>query len=153
MKALILEGFTTKTGKILKVGDVIEAEDEQVIFRLVERGRARALPPEANEKAPKNDPEAVGQATTPPKEGAPLPAQFSAGQRVRFSHKTALNILEGVVLESKWHGPVIGWWYRIEAGGLKIWTSESHVQAEPGGSGPTNEGDNHEAHHSSGGSK
>lgn len=130
MKALILEDFTTKTGKILKVGDVIEAEDERVVSRLVERGRARPLPSEATGKAPKNDSEAVGQATTPPKEGAPLPAQFSVGQRVRFSHLRALDVLEGVVVESKWHpAPINRWWYRVQVGESKLWVSESHIRS------------------------
>ena len=46
--------------------------------------------------------------------------------------------VQSLVTESKHHGPVIGWWYRIETGRSKIWTSESHVQAAPGGSGPSN---------------
>lgn len=55
-------------------------------------------------------------------------ARFKVGQHVRFNIFRALNILEGVIVEKKWHGPVIGWWYLIENPGGKFWTSESHIQ-------------------------
>ena len=181
MKALIIEDFTTKTGKILKIGDVIESEDGGIILRLIEKGRARPLSAEPSgppacrtcdafvldrERGPlglgfcrnRNHHIWVGddsicldfthrigpscpegeaeQPTTPQSEKTSFPALFSIGQSVQFSHLRALDVREGVIVDSKWHGPVIGRWYRIEAGGLKIWPSESHVQAAPGGSGP-----------------
>ena len=138
MKALIIEDFTTKTGKILKIGDVIESEDGGIILRLIEKGRARPLPSGATGDAPSCPDEGSSEATLPRGDEAPFPARFKAGDRVRFVHKRALDIRNGVVTESKHHGPVIGWWYRIETGRSKIWTSESHVQAAPGGSGPSN---------------
>lgn len=55
-------------------------------------------------------------------------ARFKVGQHVRFNIYRALNILEGVIVEKKWHGPVTGWWYRVENPGGKFWTSESHIQ-------------------------
>ena len=138
MKALIIEDFTTKTGKVLKIGDVIESEDGGIIHRLIEKGRARPLPSGAHGDAPKNDSEGSGEITPPPKGETHPPSRFRVGDRVRVTHRTALDIRNGVVTESKHHGPVIGWWYRIETGRSKIWTSESHVQAAPGGSGPSN---------------
>ena len=139
MKALIIEDFTTKTGKILKIGDVIESEDGGIIHRLIEKGRARPLPSGAHGDAPSCPDEGSGEAPLPRGGEAPFPARFKAGDRVRFTYKTALDIREGVVLEAKWHpAPINRWWYRIETGGSKIWTSESHVQAAPGGSGSSN---------------
>lgn len=111
-------------GQILRPGDTLELPGEKAL-QLIARGRVQPISPES-----------------PSKKGTPPPPQFSVGQCVRFSHLRALDVLEGVVLESKWHpAPLNRWWYRIEAGGLKIWTSESHVQAVPGGSGPTNKGE------------
>ena len=129
MKALIIEGFTTKTGKILKIGDVIESEDGGIINRLIEKGRARLLPSGTHGDAPSFPDEGSSEAPPLPRgEEPPLPALFRAGDFVRFSYKTALDVREGTIIESKHHGPVIGWWYRIESGESKFWTSESHIQ-------------------------
>ena len=148
MKALIIEDFTTKTGKVLKIGDVIESEDGGIIHRLIEKGRARPLPSGAHGDAPKNDSEGSGEITPPPKGETHPPSRFRVGDRVRFTYRTALDAREGVVLEAKWHpAPINRWWYRIETGGSKIWTSESHVQAAPGGSGPSNKEVSNEARH------
>ena len=139
MKAVIIEGFTTKTGKILKIGDVIESEDGGIIHRLIEKGRARLLPSGTHGDAPSCPDEGSSEAPQPQGGEAPFPARFKAGDRVRFTYRTALDAREGVVLEATWYpAPINRWWYRIETGGSKIWTSESHVQAAPGGSGSSN---------------
>lgn len=131
MKALIIEDFATKTGKILRIGDVVESGDGGIIHRLIRGGRARLLPSGTHGDAPSCPDEGSSEAPLPRGDETPLPARFKAGDRVR-----ALDALEGVVLEAKWHpAPVSRWWFRIETGGSKIWTSESHVQAAPGGSG------------------
>lgn len=139
MKALIIEDFTTKTGKILRIGDVVESGDGGIIHRLIDKGRARLLPSGTHGDAPSCPDEGSSEAPLPRGDETPLPARFKAGDRVRFVYKRALDVLEGVVLEAKWHpAPVSRWWFRIETGGSKIWTSESHVQAAPGGSGSSN---------------
>ena len=139
MKAVIIEGFTTKTGKILKIGDVIESEDGGIIHRLIEKGRARLLPSGAHGDAPSCPDEGSSEAPQPQGGEAPFPARFKAGDRVRFTYKTALDIREGVVLEATWYpAPINRWWYRIETGRSKIWANESHIQAAPGGSGSSN---------------
>ena len=149
MKALIIEDFTTKTGKILRIGDVVESGDGGIILRLIEKGRARLLPSGTHGKAPSCPDSGSGEAPLPRGDETPLPARFKAGDRVRFVYKRALDALEGVVLEVKWHAaPVSRWWFRIETGGSKIWTSETHVQAAPGGSGSLhNEGGSDETCH------
>ena len=139
MKALIIEDFTTKTGKVLKIGDVIESEDGGIIHRLIEKGRARPLPSGATGDAPSCPDEGSSEAPLPRGDEAPIPARFKAGDRVRFTYKTALDIREGVVLEATWYpAPINRWWYRIETGRSKIWANESHIQAAPGGSGSSN---------------
>ena len=138
MKALIIEDFTTKTGKILRIGDVIESEDGGIILRLIEKGRARPLPSGTHGNAPSCPAEGSSETAPYPEGGeAPLPARFRVGDRVRFAHKRALDVLEGVVLEAKWHpAPISRWWYQLQAGERKVWVSESHTA--PGGSGPSN---------------
>ena len=134
MKALIIEDFTTKTGKILKIGDVIESEDGGIILRLIEKGRARLLPSGAHGDAPSCPDEGSSEAPQPQGGEAPFPARFKAGDRVRFACMQALDVLEGVVLEAKWHpAPISRWWYQLQAGERKVWVSESHTA--PGGSG------------------
>ena len=174
MKALIIEDFTTKTGKIFRIGDVIESEDGGIILRLIEKGRARPLLPSESSgppacrtcssfcrdvergdlglgfckihahhiwtnddslcpeyshgNAPKNDSEASGEAPLPQGGETPPPPRFRVGNSVRFVHKRALDALEGVVTESKHHGPVIGWWYRVGTTDEKLWVGESHIQ-------------------------
>ena len=149
MKALIIEDFTTKTGKILRIGDVVESGDGGIILRLIEKGRARLLPSGTHGKAPSCPDSGSGEAPLPRGDETPLPARFKAGDRVRFVYRRPLDVLEGVVLEAKWHpAPVSRWWFRIETGGSKIWTSETHVQAAPGGSGSLhNEGGSDETCH------
>ena len=124
-------------GSLLHPGEILDIPQEKAL-RLIEKGRARPLPSGATGDAPSCPDEGSSEATLPRGDEAPFPARFKAGDRVRFVHKRALDIRNGVVTESKHHGPVIGWWYRIETGRSKIWTSESHVQAAPGGSGPSN---------------
>ena len=114
-------------GSLLHPGEILDIPQEKAL-RLIEKGRARLLPSGTH--------------------GDALPARFKAGDRVRFTYRTALDAREGVVLEAKWHpAPINRWWYRIETGGSKIWTSESHVQAAPGGSGPSNKEVSNEARH------
>ena len=67
MKAVIIEGFTTKTGKILKIGDVIESEDGGIIHRLIEKGRARLLPSGAHGDAPSCPDEGSSEAPPAPR--------------------------------------------------------------------------------------
>ena len=130
MKAVIIEGFTTKTGKILKIGDVIESEDGGIIHRLIEKGRARLLPSGTHGDAPSCPDEGSSETPQPRGDEAPFPARFKPGDRVRFVHKRALDVLDGVVLEAKWHpAPVSRWWYRVMSGERKVWVSESHVQS------------------------
>lgn len=133
MKVVISQEFTTKTGKILKVGDVVEVEDEGVISRLIEKGRARPLPPAAHENAPSCPEREAGQPIAPPEGETSSPAPFSIGQRVRFSHLRALNVLEGSIIEMQWHpAPISRWWYRVQVGEEKFWISESHIVTTAG---------------------
>ena len=127
-------------GSLLHPGDVIDIPQEKA-NRLIERGRARLLPSGTHGEAHSCPDSGSGEPHLPGGDETPLPARFKAGDRVRFASKRALDALEGVVLESKWHpAPVSRWWLRIETGGSKIWTSETHVQAAPGGSGLSNKG-------------
>ncbi len=115
-------------GLILRPGDVIDVPLLKA-NRLIEKGRARLLPSGAHGNAPKNDYEGSSEAPLPPKEEMSLPARFRVGDRVRFAHKRALDVLEGIVLEATWYpAPVSRWWYRLQSGERKIWISESHVQ-------------------------
>ncbi len=83
----------------------------------------------SQENAPSCHEEGLRGAPLPPKEEMPLPARFQAGDRVRFAHRRALDILEGIVLEAKWHpAPVSRWWYRVETTDGKFWVGESHIQ-------------------------
>ena len=124
-------------GSLLHPGEILDIPQEKAL-RLIEKGRARPLPSGATGDAPSCPDEGSSEATLPRGDETPLPARFKAGDRVRFVYKRALDALEGVVLEAKWHpAPVSRWWFRIERG-LKFWTSESHVQAAPGGSGSSN---------------
>ena len=142
MKCEVIQAFRTKTGKVFNVGTVFDTEDFRIVNRLVEKGRVRPLPPEiASPDAPSCPDSGSGEAPLPRGGETPLPARFKAGDRVRFAHRRALDILEGIVLEAKWHpAPVSRWWLRVETGGSKVWASESHVQAAPGGSGSSNGG-------------
>ena len=114
-------------GSILRPGDILDIPQEKAL-RLVERGRARFLPSRAHGNAPKNDSDGSGEIPLPPKKEMPIPARFKAGDHVRFAYMRALDVLEGLIIESKHHGPVIGWWYRIETGESKFWASESYIQ-------------------------
>ena len=78
----------------------------------------------------KNDSEGSSEATLPQGGEAPPPSRFRVGDSVRFVHKRALDVLEGAVIESRHHGPVIGWWYRIETTDGKFWVGESHTQGD-----------------------
>ena len=130
MKALIIEDFSTKTGKILKIGDVIESEDRGVILRLIGKGRARPLPSGATGDAPSCPDEGSSEAPRPQGGEAPFPARFKAGDRVRVTFRSALDIRDGVVLEAKWYpAPINRWWYQLQAAKRKVWVSESHVQS------------------------
>ena len=125
-------------GSLLHPGDILDVDEEKAL-RLIEKGRARPLPSGASGDAPSCPDEGSSEAPLPRGGEAPFPARFKAGDRVRFTYRTALDAREGVVLEAKWHpAPINRWWYGIEAGRSKIWTSESHVQAAPGGSGSSN---------------
>ena len=134
-------------GSLLHPGEILDIPQEKAL-RLIEKGRARPLPSVATGDAPSCPDEGSSEAPLPRGDEAPIPARFKAGDRVRFTYRTALDAREGVVLEAKWHpAPINRWWYRIETGGSKIWTSESHVQAAPGGSGPSNKEVSNEARH------
>ena len=122
-------------GSLLHSGEILDIPQEKAL-RLVGKGRARLLPSGATGDAPSCPDEGSSEATLPRGDEAPFPARFKVGDRVRFTYRTALDVLEGVVVESKHHGPVIGWWYRIKSGGRQVWVSESHTA--PGGSGSSN---------------
>ena len=64
---------------------------------------------------------------SPPQEKIPPAPKFSVEDRVRFLGKTSRDLLEGVIIEAKWHGSAIGLWYRINVDGQKVWSSESHI--------------------------
>ena len=120
-------------GSILRPGDILDIPQEKALHLTV-KGRARLLPPGTHGMPTKNDSEGSNEAPLPQGGEAPPPSRFRVGDRVRFAHKRALDVLEGVVLEAKWHpAPVSRWWFRVEAGGSKVWASETHVQAAPGG--------------------
>ena len=125
-------------GSLLHPGEILDIPQEKAL-RLIEKGRARLLPSGAHGDAPSCPDEGSSEAPQPQGGEAPFPARFKAGDRVRVTHRTALDAREGVVVESRWYPtPVCRWWHRVETGGSKIWTSESHVQAAPGGSGSSN---------------
>ena len=65
-------------------------------------------------------------------ETEPPSAQFSVGQVVRFSHMSALNILDGMIVEAKWHpAPISRWWYLVRSGEKNFWNSESQIRRDP----------------------
>ncbi len=114
-------------GSILHPGDILDIDEEKAL-RLIEKGRARPLPSGTHGDAPSCPDEGSGEAPLPRGGEAPFPARFKAGDRVRFACMRALDIREGVVTESKHHGPVIGWWYRVGTTDEKLWVGESHIQ-------------------------
>ena len=117
-------------GSILHPGDILDIDEEKAL-RLIEKGRARPLPSGATGDAPSCPEEESGKPTSSPatKEAA-APVRFYVGDRVRFAHKRALDVLEGVVLEARWYrAPIRRWWYRIKSGKRNFWVSESHVQS------------------------
>ena len=125
-------------GSLLHPGEILDIPQEKAL-RLIEKGRVRLLPSGASGDAPSCPDEGSSEAPLPRGDEAPIPARFKAGDRVRFTYKTALDIREGVVLEATWYpAPINRWWYRIETGRSKIWANESHIQAAPGGSGSSN---------------
>ena len=115
-------------GSLLHPGEILDIPQEKAL-RLIEKGRARPLPSGTHGNAPSCPAEGSGEAPLPRGGEAPFPARFKAGDRVRFTYRTALDALEGVVLEAKWHpAPINRWWYRVMSGERKVWVSESHVQ-------------------------
>ncbi len=117
-------------GSILHPGDILDIDEEKAL-RLIGKGRARPLPSGATGDAPSCPEEESGKSTSSPatKEAA-APVRYYVGDRVRFAHKRALDVLEGVVLEARWYrAPIRRWWYRIKSGKRNFWVSESHVQA------------------------
>ena len=116
-------------GSILRPGDILDLDEEKALL-LIGRGRARLLPSGAHGDAPSCPDEGSSEAPLPRGDEAPPPVRFKAGDRVRFVYKRALDALEGVVLEAKWHpAPINRWWYRVMSGEQKVWVSESHVQS------------------------
>ena len=116
-------------GSILRPGDILDLDEEKALL-LIGRGRARPLPSGAHGDAPSCPDEGSSETPQPRGDEAPFPARFKPGDRVRFVHKRALDVLDGVVLEAKWHpAPVSRWWYRVMSGEQKVWVSESHVQS------------------------
>ena len=117
-------------GSLLHPGEILDIPQEKAL-RLIEKGRARLLPPSGTHgKAPSCPDSGSGEPHLPGGDETPPPARFKAGDRVRFASKRALDVLEGVVLEARWYrAPVRRWWYRIKSGGRHFWVSESHVQS------------------------
>ena len=109
----IIETFKKLSdGQILRPGDTLDLPEEKAL-QLIARGRVQPISPKS-----------------PSKKGTSLPPQFSVGQRVRFSHLRALDVLEGVVLEARWHpAPINRWWHRVQVGESKLWVSESHIRS------------------------
>lgn len=94
---------------------------------------ARLIPMETHGNALSCHEGEAGQPIALLEEETPLPAMFSIGQRVRFSHLRALNVLEGSIIEMQWHpAPISRWWYRVQVGEEKFWISESHIVTAAG---------------------
>ena len=115
-------------GSILHPGDILDI-DEKKALRLIEKGRARLLPSEVNRKTSRSESKRSGAAPSSATEEAPTDtAHFHIGDSVRFAHLRALDVREGVILESKWHPTLTRtYWYLIEIDFKKIWISQSHV--------------------------
>ena len=91
---------------------------------------------ETHGDAPSCPDEGSSEAPLPRGDESPLPARFRVGDSVRFVYKRALDVLGGIIIESRWYpAPIRAWWHRIQSGEWKIWISESHVQQ--GGSNAT----------------
>lgn len=64
--------------------------------------------------------------TAAPERPVPVPPTYKVGDRVEYSHKEALSVRTGVVVETRVFPSST--WYRLRDGDALRWVSEAHIQ-------------------------
>ncbi|MHB1934584.1 MAG: hypothetical protein ACYCR5_09430 [Leptospirillum sp.] len=156
MKATVIEGFKSPSGKVFFPGDTIDSDPEKLKI-LESRGRVRIEVAPLSVGSWVRSDDRIGQVVsyaegeavvrifndyggfhdmrmavsglipTEAPERPPMPVPgYMAGDRVRYSYKEAMNVREGTIVETRIFPA--GCWYRIKDGDTLRWISEGHIQ-------------------------